>query len=419
MKRTSALLLALAALFSCAAGFLYIPWLNALAAGEDDEPAVYSEAEAETFALLSDEAAEAAALAGNIDVDAPCAILIEKSTGAVIFEKNADERRAPASVTKIMTLLLTVEALERGELSLDEKICVSDEAAEKGGSQIFLEPGEEMSVHELIKSVAVSSANDAAAALACRLAGSEAAFVEKMNSRAEALGMSKTVFSNCTGLPVEGEHLTTARDISVMSRELLKHDIIKEYSTIWMDTVRDGSFGLANTNKMIYYYPGATGLKTGYTAEALYCLSASAERDGVEYIAVVMGCESSEKRFAAAKALLDYAFANYCLLPVAPDFPIPSVPVALGASGQTVPVIVGPDNVLVTRSAAADASISLELPSSIAAPLKSGDRIGTLRIRSGGEVIAELPLAVNEDIPRLSWTGIFREFMRMLLRGEM
>ena len=238
------------------------------------------------------------------EVAAPSCLLMERSTGTVLYEKEADRQLAPASVTKIMTLLLVMEAIERGQLRWDGLVTVSAHAAGKGGSQVFLEENEQMTVRDMVKCVTVSSANDCAAALAEAVAGSESAFVEQMNRRAEELGMTGTHFANCTGLDDEAGsdvHYTTARDIAVMSRELLSHPEIRQFTTIWMDTIRDGTFGLSNTNKLVRFYPDTTGLKTGYTSSAGYCMSASAEREGMELIAAVMHCGSSTDRFESAK----------------------------------------------------------------------------------------------------------------------
>ena len=255
--------------------------------------------------------------AAELGLAAPSSILMEKTTGEVLYEDNADKKLRPASVTKVMTLLLVMEALEDGRIGWDDMVTTSAAAAAKGGSQIYLEENEQLPLTEMLKSVVVSSANDCACALAEHIAGSEAAFVQRMNERAQELGMANTHFANCTGLddgPDANEHLTTARDIAIMSRELLKHEKIKEYTTIWMDTVRNGEFGLSNTNKLVRFYDGTTGLKTGYTSGAGYCLSASAERGGMELIAVVMHCKTSPDRFESAKALLNYGFANYALV---------------------------------------------------------------------------------------------------------
>ena len=270
--------------------------------------------------------------AAELEVAGKSAVLMDAATGTLLYEKNAHEPLAPASVTKVMTMLLIMEAIDSGKISWNDTVTASDTAAAKGGSQIYLKAGETMSVSDMVKSIAVSSANDCACAMAEHLAGSEGAFVAQMNKRAQELGMEHTHFVNCTGLDDEAEaaqHLTCAYDIAVMSRQLLTfHPDIKKFTTIWMDTVRDGSFGLANTNKLVRFYQGATGLKTGFTAKAGYCLSASAQRDGMELIAVVMGAETSQERFAACKGMLDYGFANFAL--VTPELSEGQVPVKLG-----------------------------------------------------------------------------------------
>ena len=281
------------------------------------------------------------AAAEDLELPAPSCILMEKQTGQVLYESNAHEKLRPASVTKVMTLLLVMEALESGSIGWDDTVTTSAAAAAKGGSQIYLEENEQLPLTEMLKSVVVSSANDCACALAEHVAGSEAAFVSRMNDRAAELGMTDTHFVNCTGLddgPDADTHLTTAYDIALMSRALLQHDEIKQYTTIWMDTVRNGQFGLSNTNKLVRFYDGTTGLKTGYTSQAGYCLSASAERGGMELIAVVMHCKSSVDRFESAKALLNYGFSNYALVTPEPEDGIPPVPVVLGTQEFVTPV---------------------------------------------------------------------------------
>ena len=271
-----------------------------------------------------------AAHAAAPQAEAAAAVLMEKETGALLYEQDAHDKREPASVTKIMTLLLVMEALEEGRLALTDQIAVSAHAASMGGSQVYLKEGERMSAGELIKAVAVVSGNDAAVALAEHIAGSESAFVSRMNEKAAQLGMADTNFVNCTGLPAAG-HLTSAYDIALMSRELiLRHPQVREYTTIWMDTIRDGQFQLANTNRLVRFYEGCTGLKTGFTTSALYCLSATAEREGMELIAVVLGAPTSAQRFTAAQDLLTYGFANYTLVDVRPGQAIPPVAVSLG-----------------------------------------------------------------------------------------
>ena len=259
----------------------------------------------------------AQAVSGAPTVDAAAAVLMEKETGAILYEQNAHDKLEPASVTKVMSLLLVLEAIDDGRLALDDMVTVSAHAASMGGSQVYLKEGEQMSVDDMLKAVAVVSGNDAAVALAEHLAGSEEGFVEQMNQRAAELGMTDTCFVNCTGLPAAG-HLTSAHDIAVMSRALIQHPKIRDYTTIWMDSIRGGQFQLANTNKLVRFYEGATGLKTGSTDAAGYCLSATAERDGMELIAVVLKAKTSEQRFESAKSLLNFGFANYTLTDVYP-----------------------------------------------------------------------------------------------------
>ena len=356
-----------------------------------------------------------AAGAEELEVAAPSAILMEAATGTVLYEKNAHERLAPASVTKGMTLLLVMEALESGRISWDDTVTASDTAAAKGGSQVYLEPGEQMTMDEMLKSVVVSSANDCAPALAEHIAGSEAAFVTMMNQRAEELGMNDTYFVNCTGLddePNAAEHLTSAYDIAVMSRELLKHDEIRKYTTIWMDTVRNGEFGLANTNKLVRFYEGTTGLKTGYTSAAGHCLSASAMRDGVEYIAVVLKCSSSGERFQSAKVLMNYGFANYTLATADPNVEIPSVPVVLGTVASVTPVAADDAPVLLEKSRQNAVTTQVEVAEEVKAPVEAGQRLGTMTLKADGEVLVEIPLVAEEAVDRRTWWDLTQELLR-------
>ncbi len=361
----------------------------------------------------------AAVRAAGPEVEAPSAILIDAATGTVLCEQNAHAPMAPASVTKVMTMLLIMEAIDGGQLSLTDQVTASANAAAKGGSQVYLKENEVMTVDEMLKSVAVSSANDCACALAEHLCGSEAAFVERMNARAAELGMQDTHFVNCTGLddePDAAQHLTTAYDIALMSRELLKHDTIRNYTTIWMDSVRDGQFGLSNTNKLVRFYSGCTGLKTGYTKAAGYCLSASAKRDGMELIAVVLGCETSPQRFGAAKALLDYGFATYANL--TPDAgALPPVAVRLGAQ-ESCPVRLAEQGaVLVEKQQAAGATTEITLAESVEAPVEAGQQLGTLRIVSGGAAIAEIPIVAEQAVPRLTTGQLFLRVLRAVCFG--
>ena len=352
------------------------------------------------------------------EVAAPSAVLIERETGTVLYAKDETERRPPASVTKVMTLLLIAEAVDSGELALDDMVTASERAASMGGSQIGLEVGEQLSVSDMIKCVAVVSANDCAVALAEHLCGSEAAFVERMNRRAEELGLENTQFTNCTGLFDDTAHYTCALDIAVMSRELLGHEWIKDYTTIWMDSVRDGASELTNTNKLVRYYEGCTGLKTGYTSTAMYCLSASAERDGTEYIAVIMHAESIESRNKDASALLDYGFANFRLCPLTSGEELPDVAVELGTEASVTPVYDGGGAVLLRTKDAQGLSWSLDLPESVAAPVRAGERLGTLTLSNSSGPVAEVPILAGGTSERLSAPGIFIRLVSLLFCSE-
>lgn len=365
----------------------------------------------DAFAELDTEAADA------LEVPAPSAILMEKETGQIICEKNADVRLKPASVTKIMTILLIVEAVENGNLSLDDTVTASAYAAGMGGSQIFLKEGETMSAQDMLKSIVVASANDAAVAMAEHLAGSESAFCERMNKRAAELGMKNTTFRNCTGLLDDPEHLTTARDIAIMSRELIKYDWIKEYTTIWMDTVRGGEFGLSNTNKLIRYFKGATGLKTGFTSEAGYCLSATAEKDGTEYIAVVLNCKTSQDRFESAKALLSYGMNSYVLYSAEPDAPLAPIPVEMGGASYIQPLCDGQKSVLVHKNALASVTKTVTVDENLRAPISEGQKIGSIVIKEGDTVLLERDIVASESVSRLKTSDIFFRILKFAFFG--
>ena len=357
--------------------------------------------------------------AAELDLPAPSYVLMERSTGEVLLEHNAHERLRPASVTKVMTLLLIMEALDDGRIGWDDMVQTSAAAAAKGGSQIYLEENEQLPLEEMLKSIVVSSANDCACAMAEHIAGSEAAFVEMMNARAEQLGMTDTHFVNCTGLddePEAAEHLTTAYDIALMSRELLGHEAIKKYTTIWMDTVRDGQFGLSNTNKLVRFYDGTTGLKTGYTSAAGHCLSASAERNGMELIAVVLHCASSTDRFESAKALLNYGFSNYALVTPEPG-ELPAVPVTLGTAAEITPVLADETPILIDKALAAGVETRVCVDESVTAPVETGQTLGTLTITSGGQTIAERDLIAPEAVGALRWGDVYLQMLRALCMG--
>lgn len=357
------------------------------------------------------------AAAEELAVDAQACLLMEKTTGEVLYAVNEHEQLEPASVTKVMTLLLVMEAIDSGALHYDDMVTASAYACSMGGSQIWLEENEQMSVEDMLKAVCVASANDASVALAEHIAGSAEAFVEKMNQRAAELGMADTHFVNPTGLPAEG-HVTSAYDIALMSRELiLHHPDIRRFTTIWMDTLRNGEFGLNNTNKLIRYYEGATGLKTGSTDNALYCLSATAERDGMELIAVILKSPTSTQRFESAKVLLNYGFAAYGLAQVEPEEPLTPIPVELGTAAAVTPVLEGEQNLLLSKEKLGTMEVQTQLEPVLSAPVEKGRKVGTLTVTSGGEVLAELPLVAAETVERLSYGQILLRCLQMAFLG--
>ena len=350
------------------------------------------------------------AAAAELGAGGKSACLMDVATGTILYENNSHEKLAPASVTKVMTLLLIMEAIDSGKIGWEDTVTASETAAAKGGSQVYLKVGETMSVTDMVKSIAVSSANDCACAMAEHIAGSEGAFVERMNARAAELGMEDTTFVNCTGLDDGAEaknHRTSAHDIALMSPELLKnHPDIKRFTTIWMDTIRGGAFGLSNTNKLVRFYPGATGLKTGFTSGAGYCLSASAQRDGLELIAVVMGSETSQDRFAACKSMLDYGFANFALY--APELQAgASVPVKLGTEGTVAAVPESEGSLLVDKGKVSAIRTEIAMEESVTAPVAAGQKLGELTILSGDEELARIPLVAAQEVGRVSWAQMF------------
>ena len=362
-----------------------------------------------SFLLLLGIAAQPAQ-AAELAEGAKSAVLMEASTGSVLYENNAHEPLPPASVTKVMTMLLIMEAIDSGKIGWNDTVTASESAAAKGGSQVYLKAGETMTVTDMVKSIAVSSANDCACAMAEHIAGSEAAFVDRMNMRAKELGMENTHFVNCTGLDDGADakdHKTSAYDIALMSRELLtKHPDIKKYTTIWMDTIRDGTFGLSNTNKLIRFYSGATGLKTGFTVGAGYCLSASAQREGMELIAVTMGCSTSPIRNVACKGMLDYGFANFALIDPELENVTP-VEVKLGKEASVQPKLGDLAQVLVDKGQKNSVTTETELEPYLTAPVARGQRIGTLRLRSGEQILREVPLIAAEPVERQTFGNLF------------
>ena len=354
------------------------------------------------------------AAAVELPLTSRAALLMEKTTGQILFAQNEHEKLEPASVTKIMTLLLTMDAIDSGALAYDDVVTVSANAAGMGGSQVFLAEGEQITVEELLKCVCVSSGNDAAVALAEKVAGVTELFVEQMNNRARGLGMDDTHFVNPTGLTAEG-HVTSAHDIALMSRELLtKHPDIRSFTTIWTDSIRNGTFDLANTNKLIRRYDGATGLKTGYTASAGYCISATAEREGMELIAVVMKGETADKRNADAKALLNYGFSAYALVSAAPEEPLPTLPVTMGET-DSVSLTLPPEalTAVVEKGQAAALERRIDLPESLPAPVRQGQQVGTLTLCSGDTELMTVPILAAEDAAGRSWGRMFTDLLKM------
>ncbi len=346
-------------------------------------------------------------------LNAKSAILIEAESGKVLFEQNADEALAPASVTKVMTLLLVMEAVDSGALKLTDMIRTSTNASSMGGSQIYLKEGEELSAEDMIKSVVISSANDAAVALAEHVAGSEELFVKKMNEKAAELGMKNTNFENTNGLDDTAQnHVTSARDIAIMSRELIKHKKILEYSSIWMDSIRDGAFGLTNTNRLIRFYKGANGLKTGSTSRAGFCISATAERDGMTLIAVVMGSPTRDIRNAETSKLLDYGFANYALY-VCEGKGLGNIKV-LGGVKDSCGISHSTFSAVVKSSERDKISTEADIPESIIAPIKKGDKIGSIKIMMGEAQIGEIDVICDSDVKKIGYFGIFEQIFRYL-----
>lgn len=342
--------------------------------------------------------------ANDFDVNAKSAILIDAGTGKVLYEKNSHEKLPPASVTKIMTMLLAMEAIEDNRISLKDKVVISDRASSMGGSQLYLEPGEEKTVEQLLKGIAVASANDACVALGEHIAGTEELFVKKMNERAKELGMQNTQFKNTNGLPEDG-HYTSAHDISLMSRELLKHSKIHEWLTIWMSSMKVGkgketTLELTNTNKLIRFYPGANGIKTGFTQEARYCLSASATRNNFTLVAVVLGCPTSKVRFAETKKILDYGFAAYNSVIVAQKGEVAQeIPVEKGKVNKVNVISKDSLNVLVKKGDENNIKKEINLPKAIKAPFVKGEKVGEIVVKNlEGKNIGKVDLVTENEV---------------------
>ena len=344
-----------------------------------------------------------------LEISAPCGILMERDTGKILYEKESHKKLPPASVTKIMTLLLVLENIDSGKMNLDDEVTVSEYAAGMGGSQVFLSPGEKMSVDDMLKATFISSGNDSAVALAEHISGSEDVFVELMNQKAKELNMIDTTFKNCTGLDEQG-HETSAHDIAIMSRELIKHKKIRDYTTTWSDSLRGGTFQLANTNKLIRTYRGITGLKTGSTSVAKFCLSATAERDGMELIAVILAAPSSKERFADASRLLDYGFANYAMFN-ASEKELPDMPVILGDKETLTLEFDKTPSIVTEKNKLSSINVEYSLPAEIKAPVSEGQKIGVAKFISEGSNIAEIAIIASENSEKLS---IYQIFLKMI-----
>lgn len=353
----------------------------------------------------------------DVSSDVRSAVLMEASSGTVLYEYDANKPYPPASVTKIMTLLLTMEAIDEGKIALSDEVSISSNAASMGGSQVYLEPGEKMSVDELIKCVAVASANDAAVALAEHVAGSEEGFIDKMNVRAKELGMNNTHFANATGLDDDPEqaqnHYTSAKDIAIMSRELLRHEKIFDYTTIWMDSIRGGEFGLTNTNRLIRFYSGANGLKTGSTGKALYCISATAKRDGMQLIAVIMGSPTRDIRNDCAKKLLDYGFAEYSLASY-PCEQFGEIRIK-GGKSESVMLMSQEFSSLISKGSADKVTKEISVPESVSAPIKVGEKIGEIVYKIDGKEIGRSAVYAKESIDRIGFGGLFLKLFNSFL----
>ena len=345
------------------------------------------------------------------DGDAKALLLMEYSTGKVLFAENETEHLPIASVTKVISTLLVMEAIDEGRITLNDMVTISEHAASMGGSQVFLEAGEQMSVDDLLKSLVVVSANDATVALGEYICGSEASFVAAMNERAKELGCENSNFVNTNGLPVEG-HYSCALDIALITRELMKHELIFKYTGIWMDTIRNGSFGLANTNKLIRFYKGATGMKTGFTGEAKYCLSGTAQRDGMHLIAIVLGASTSDKRFAAAKGMFDYGFANYSI--ITPEVPsIEPIDITRGVS-DCAKLTAEPISILLEKGNKGEIEPQLFINESMQAPVFEGDEAGYIAYYRNGEELARTKVYIAEEVKEVSYGSLLSEIFKIL-----
>lgn len=367
-----------------------------------------------TDPIVYDATETAAGIGSALEIPAKSCILMEVNTGEILYESESHMQLPPASITKVMSLLLTVEAIESGQLTVDTMLSASEHACSMGGSQIWLEPNEQMSVNDLLKAAVVGSANDATVVLGEAIAGSEESFVAMMNERAAQLGMTDTLFINCTGLDADG-HVTSAHDIAVMSRELIKHDIIKNYSTIWMDSLRNGESELVNTNKLVRFYEGCTGLKTGTTSQAGACLSATAERNGLELVAVVMGANNSNDRFNGARKLLDYGFANWTYVTFTADpEQLHDIPVTGGVADKVSAVCNEKKSFLVERAKTKTLTSQTELSETLKAPVAAGQQVGVVRVFEDGAEIGTVKIVAASSVKKMTFGESFKILLKSL-----
>jgi serine-type D-Ala-D-Ala carboxypeptidase (penicillin-binding protein 5/6) len=376
-----------------------------------------------TFTISAGVQAEEKAKTTNIELaeQAKSAILIERDTGTVLYEKNAHEKLPPASMTKIMTMLLIMEAIDKGELTLDEKVRASDYAASMGGSQIFLEPGEEMTVDELLRGIAIGSGNDASVAMAERIAGSEEAFVEMMNKKAKELGLKNTSFKNSTGLPAE-DHYSSAYDMAMIAKELLKYEQITKYTGKYEDYLRentDKKFWLVNTNRLVKFYPGVDGVKTGFTNEAKYCLTATAKKDNMRVIAVVFGAPTPKERNAQITKMLDYAFSQYKTHSIYKrNHVMGKAKISKGKMKEVELVTSEPISVLTKKGASIDdVEKVVKIKENIKAPVKKGDELGTLMLKQNGKVLLKSPVVAKENVDQANWWDLFKRTFGWLTKA--
>ncbi len=376
---------------------------------------VSSECDISDIAVPIDNTVTDAVIGTQLDIKAKSAILMEVNTGKILYEANADEKLPPASITKIMSLLLVMEAIDSGKMSVEDVITASEHACSMGGSQIWLEPGETMTVDDLLKAAVIASANDATVALGEQIAGSEEGFVAMMNARAKELGMTNTNFINATGLDAEG-HISSAHDVAIMSAELIKHDLIKNYSTLWMDSLRGGESELVNTNKLVRFYEGTTGLKTGTTSGAGYCLSATAERNGLELVAVIMSGDTSNDRFNGAKKLLDYGFANYEYASIKPELDKTELNIKNGVAPKVKIIAKNNFDALLKKSETAAVTQQLNLKQNLEAPVKKDEVVGAIDFYLNDETIGQVEVVADESVDKMSFLTAFLWILDGLLR---